>query len=95
MTSSSYPSYKDRDRVILLEKQVEDLKQLTTQQNLTIRRLQEESISKSDKISSLLKHGPGDKGYHGHMTMTAQLRNIGSSQFMAKPVAIRPIGEGV
>ena len=74
---------------------MEDLKQLTTQQNLTIRRLQEESIAKSDKISSLLKHGPGDKGYHGNMTMTAQLRNIGSSQFMAKPVAIRPIGEFV
>ena len=79
--------------MILLEKQVEDLKQLTTQQNLTIRALQEESIAKSDKISALLKHGPDPKAYHGNMAMTSQLRNIGSSNFQAKPMAIRPVGE--
>ena len=54
MTSYGHHSYKDRDRIKVLEKQIDDLKLLTGQQRLSIERLQEESIKKSDRISSLL-----------------------------------------
>ena len=54
MSSHGYHSYKDRDRIQVLEKQVADLKLLTGQQRLTIGKLEDESISKSDRISSLL-----------------------------------------
>ena len=94
MTTSSYPSYKDRDRIILLEKQVEDLQQLTSQQNLTIRRLQEESVAKSEKISSLLRSDPGKtRGYHGNISMTQQIRSIGPSQYSATPVPNKNLGK--
>ena len=51
--SLSSTSYKDRDRILVLEKMVEDMKELTRQQNLTIKQLEEESLAKSNKICSL------------------------------------------
>ena len=66
MTSLEHPSYKDRDRVSVLEKQIDDFKMLTSQQSLTIRRLQEEGISKADRITELLSGGARDT--RGSMT---------------------------
>ena len=54
MSESSCASYKDRDRIMILEKMVEDLKLLTSQQNLTIKELEKESLAKSNKISALI-----------------------------------------
>lgn len=84
MTSLEYPSYKDRDRVSVLEKQIDDFKMLTSQQSLTIRRLQEEGIAKADRITELLSGGARDT--RGSMTMTRQLRNIGPSQLQVNPL---------
>ena len=85
MTSMNYPSYKDRDRIIILEKQVEDLKMLTMQQNLTIKKLQEESIAKSDKISAMMGAADMSRDFHGNLTMTRQLRSLGPANYRAKP----------
>ena len=84
MTSAEYPSYKDRDRVSVLEKQIEDFKMLTSQQSLTIRRLQEEGIAKADRITSLLTRGAGDT--RGSLTMTRHLRSIGPSELPVNPL---------
>ena len=71
MTSYGYHSYKDRDRIQVLEKQVADLKLLTGQQSLTIGRLEEESSRKSDRISQLL----GVESRPGRLTTTRQVSN--------------------
>jgi len=86
MTSLTFPSYKDRDRIFILEKQIEDLKLLTTQQSLTIKKLQEESSAKSDKISELMGVDNKSRSFHGNMTMTRQIRTISSSNFHPRPI---------
>ena len=77
MTSYGYHSYKDRDRIQVLEKQVADLKLLTGQQRLTIGRLEAESISKSDRISSLL----GADKKPGRLTTSRQVRSASAAAF--------------
>ena len=83
MTSLEHPSYKDRDRVSVLEKQIEDFKMLTSQQSLTIRRLQEEGIAKADRITELLTREARDT--RGLLTMTRGLRHIGPTQLPVNP----------
>ena len=77
MSSYGYHSYKDRDRLQVLEKQVADLKLLTGQQRLTIGRLEAESISKSDRISSLL----GADKKPGRLTTSRQVRSASAAAF--------------
>ena len=84
MTSSEHPSYKDRDRVPILEQQISDLKMLTSHQSLTIKRLQEEGIAKADRITALL--GADTRGVHGSLAMTRGLRSIGPSQLHTSPL---------
>ena len=84
MTSSEHPSYKDRDRVPVLEQQISDLKMLTSHQSLTIKRLQEEGIAKADRITALL--GADTRGVHGSLAMTRGLRSIGPSQLLTSPL---------
>ena len=77
MSSYGYHSYKDRDRIQVLEKQVSDLKLLTGQQRLTIGRLEAESISKSDRISSLL----GADQKPGRLTTSRPVRSASAAAF--------------
>ena len=83
----SSANYKDRDRIIQQERQIQDLKLLTTQQNVTIRKLQDENIAKSDKISALMggDSSRGGRGGHGNMTMSSQIRTISSSHLNIRP----------
>ena len=80
MSSHGYHSYKDRDRIQVLEKQVADLKLLTGQQRLTIGKLEDESISKSDRISSLL----GADKKPGRLTTSRQMRSASAAAFRPK-----------
>ena len=93
MTSINCPSYKDRDRIIVLEKQVEDLKMLTTQQNITIKKLQEESIAKSDKISAMMGAADLSRDFHGNLTMTRQLRSIAPANYRSIPTPKSNLGK--
>ena len=77
MASHGSQSYKDRDRIKLLEKQIEDLKLLTGQQRLTIGRLEEESIKKSDRINSLV----GVESRAGRLTSSRQMRSASAASF--------------
>ena len=77
MSSHDYHSYKDRDRIQVLEKQVADLKLLTGQQRLTIGRLETESINKSDRISSLL----GADKKTARLTTSRQVRSASAAAF--------------
>ena len=77
MSSQGFHSYKDRDRIQVLEKQVADLKLLTGQQRLTIGRLEGESISKSDRISSLL----GADKRPARLTTSRQVRSASAAAF--------------
>ena len=87
----SSANYKDRDRVIQQERQIQDLKLLTTQQNVTIRRLQDENIAKSDRIAALM--AGGGRGVHGNMTMTSQVRTISSSNLNIRPAPKPALGK--
>ena len=92
MTSLTFPSYKDRDRIFILETHIENLKLLTTQQSLTIKKLQEESSAKSDKISELMGVDNKSRSFHGNMTMTRQIRTISSSNFHPRPIVKSSLG---
>jgi len=58
---------------------------LTTQQNITIKKLQEESIAKSDKISAMMGAEDLSRDFHGNLTMTRQLRSIAPANYRSKP----------
>ena len=83
MTSSEHPSYKDRDRVPVLEQQISDLKMLTSHQSLTIKRLQEEGIAKADRITALL--GADTRGVHGSLG-----GDLGAPLHRPQPATHRP-----
>ena len=93
MTTATYPSYKDRDRVLQLERQVEDLKLVTGQQQLVITRLRAEAEHRADKIAALVGAGPGTR--HATLSASGRLRNIGSSNLPTRPLPKTTLGANI
>ena len=59
MAPLSQPGFQARDRVLQLERTVEQLKQLTGQQQRTITNLQKQNSDQADRILSLLSTPAG------------------------------------